>query len=222
MSKRSKRAATAVLVLAVAGAIIGILTSSASSKDQTARTRTPAHQPVSARLGNVLGVLGHRGARAYGASLAAGVQPLPNAVFQGVSHEATLNPAAAVYAGGAYPTWIIPGSTEVCLMANATKPGDSAGGICGTIAALEQRGLAETTEGPTGAPLVLGLVPNGNATIEVTNADGTKNTVPVKNNVYEITTGDPVSATLKNASGATITRQLPVITAAPSSPPPAG
>lgn len=222
MSKRSKRTTTAVLALALVGATVAIIAASASSKGQTARTRTPVHHAVSARLDHILGVLEHRGARAYGASLATGAQPLPTAIFQGVSHEAALDPAAAVYAGGAYPTWVIPGSTEVCLMANGTKAGDSAGGICGSTAALEQRGLAEVTEGPTGAPLVLGLVPNGNATIEVTNSNGTTETVPVHNNVYEVTAGDPVSATMKDAAGAAVTRILPTLATPPSSAPPRG
>jgi hypothetical protein len=68
----------------------------------------------------------------------------------------------------------------------------------------------------------LGLVPNGNASVLVTDANGSKETVPVVNNVYEITSGDPVSATLKSASGTTTTRHLPVIKPAPASAGPTG
>ena len=104
-------------------------------------------------------------------------------------------------------------------MANATKSGGTPVSICGTISSVEQRGIAETTESASGSPVVLGLVPNGNNSVEVTNANGTKETAPVTNNVYEITSGDPVSATLKNASGATTTRRLPVLSnPAPSAP----
>jgi hypothetical protein len=107
-------------------------------------------------------------------------------------------------------------------MANGTKPGDSAGGVCGTIAAVEARGLAEATESASGSAVVLGLVPNGNASVEVTDADGSRSTVPVANNVYEITGGTPVSVKMRNASGATVSRHLPVLTTPPPASAPAG
>ncbi len=132
-----------------------------------------------------------------------------------------MDPSAAVFAdAGACPAWIVPGSEQVCLV--HALNGGGTGGICGTSAAIEQRGIAGTGESPSGSPVVLGLVPNGNTSVDVTNTDGSKETVPVTNNVYEITTGDPVSATLKNASGALTTRHLPVISAPPPAATPTG
>jgi hypothetical protein len=215
MIKRSKRPTALVAALIVIVAAIAVTAAMASSNDPATKAITAVPKArVSTRLEHLFGVL-QTSARTHGASAAA-AQPLPAAIKEGVSQEVTLDLSAVVFAGGAYPTWVIPGSTEICLMANATKPGGSPGGICGSIAAVEQRGIAETTEGASGSPVVLGLVPNGNTSVEVTNANGTKETVPVTNNVYEITSGDPVSATLKNASGATTTRHLPVL----STPPP--
>ena len=217
MIKRSKHSAVLASALVVIVAAIAVAAAMASSKDPTTKPVAVPRARVSVRLDHLFGVL-HKKVRAHSAS-AATEPPLPAAIEEGVSLQSTLDPSAAVFAGGAYPTWVIPGSTEICLMANATKSGGTPGGICGTISSVEQRGIAETTESASGSPVVLGLVPNGNNSVEVTNANGTKETAPVTNNVYEITSGDPVSATLKNASGATTTRRLPVLSnPAPSAP----
>jgi hypothetical protein len=214
MIKRSQRRTVLVAALVVIAAAIVVTAGMASSEGSATKHVSAAPRPrVSARLDHIFRVL-HASARTRGASVAA-AQPLPAAIEEGVSQQVTLDLSAAVFAGGTYPTWVVPGSTEICLMANATKPGGSPGGICGSIAAVEQRGIAETTESASGSPVVLGLVPNGNTSVDVTNANGTKETVPVTNNVYEITSGDPVSATLRNASGATITRHVPVLSAPP-------
>jgi hypothetical protein len=220
MIKRPKRSVVLFVGVAIMAAAIAVTAAMASSGGSAAKPIAVRADRVSPRLNHILGVLRITG-RAHGASAAVS-QPLPTAIEEGVSQQATLNPSAAVFAGGAYPTWVIPGSTEVCLMANAIRPGGSPGGICGSIAAVEQRGIAETTESASGSPVVLGLVPNGNSSVEVTNVDGTKETLPVTNNVYEITSGDPVSVTLKNASGATTTRHLAVLSTPPPSAPPAG
>ncbi len=221
MIKRSKHSAVLASALVVIVAAIAVAAAMASSKGPA--TTKPVAVPrahASARLDQLFSVL-HKQVRAHSAS-AATEPPLPAAIEEGISPQSTLDPSAEVFAGGTYPTWVIPGATEICLMANATKPGGTPGGICGTIPSVEQRGIAETTESASGSPIVLGLVPNGNNSVDVTNANGTKDTVPVTDNVYEITSGDPVSATLKNASGATTTRHLPVLSDPPPSAPAAG
>lgn len=146
--------------------------------------------------------------------------PLPTAVAQGISNTG-FDPSSAIFAGGAYSTWVIPGSSKVCLVHAAMGPGDVPGGVCGSTAAATD-GLAVATENSAGAPVVLGLVPFGNTSVEVTDADGSSSTVSVTKGVYEITSGSPSTVTLKNASGETTTRQLPALsapaTAAPLGP----
>jgi hypothetical protein len=212
--KRSSRSLVRVSALVAIAAAVAVTAAMASNGSTAAKPTNVVRHRVSPRLEHLIGAL----TRAHRAS--ANAHPLPAAVEEGESPQSTLVTFAAVFTGGAYPTWIVPGSTEVCLDNSALKPGGGAGGICGTIAAFEQRGLAGTTESASGSPVVLGLVPDGNTSVGVTNANGTKDTVPVANNVYEITSGDPVSATLKNAAGTTITRHLAVLSTPPPSAPP--
>lgn len=215
-----KRLSLSILLVAVA-AVISVTvigTAASGSNGRKSSRRVPVVQrAISPRLYRLIGAL----SRAKRASTSS--PPLPVVVREGTTQQTGVSPAAAVFAGGAYPTWIIPGSTEVCLMHGTLDETNSTpGGICGTIAAFEQRGLAEVTESAPGSPMVIGLVPNGNASVEVTDLDGSVGSVPVTNNVYEITKGDPVSAKLRNAQGVTITRRLPVIGAPPPASAPAG
>jgi hypothetical protein len=212
MTKLSRHPILVTGLVAVAAAI-GVTAAMASSGSKTAKPAAVARHVVSPRLHHLIGAL----ARAHGSS--ANAHPLPVAVEMGTSPRQTTEPSAAVYTGGVYPTWIIPGSREVCLTHAELGSAGGASEICGTIADLEQRGLAEVTESTSGSPVVFGLVPNGNSSVQVTNANGSEETVPVTNNVYEITSGDPISATLKNASGTTITRHLPVLSSPPPSAP---
>jgi len=207
--KRPSRTFVVVAVLAAILVAVGVTAALGSSGGKAARRAAVVRRPVSPRLYRHLGALAHA-RRASAAS-----HPLPSSVLLGVSPQMGLTPSAAVYAGGTYPSWIVPGSTEVCLMHGDLGSGGGSGGICGTIAAFEQRGLAEATETPSGSHVVLGLVPDGNNSVRVTDANGNTETVPVANNVYEITGGDPVSATLRSASGSMTTRHLPVISAPP-------
>jgi hypothetical protein len=138
-----------------------------------------------------------------------------------------VDPSAAIAVeGGAYPVVVEPGETEICVLngpegmtaASAHAAGEL-GGVCGTIADAETRGLADSTEAASGAPVVIGLVPNGNTSVSVTNTNGTTEDLPVTNNVYEITSGTPTSVTMKDATGATVTRHIAVPTHPPASAP---
>jgi hypothetical protein len=53
-------------------------------------------------------------------------------VLEGTTQELGISPSAAIFAGGDYPTWIIPGSTEVALMHSAIGRLGGAGGISAT------------------------------------------------------------------------------------------
>lgn len=205
-----------VVALAAVLVAVGVAAALGSSGGKGTKSAFAARRPVSHRLYRHIAAL----TRARRAS--ADAHPLPDAVLLGVGRQLGLTPTAAVFVDGAFPSWIVPGSTEVCLMHGPLGSGGSSGGICGTIAAFEQRGLAEATETSSGANVVLGLVPDGNQSVEVTDSDGSTKAVPVTDNVYEITGGDPVSATLRDASGTTIARHLPVMSAPPPPSAPAG
>jgi hypothetical protein len=214
MTKRPKNSVMIVAALLAAVATVAVTAAMASSNGRATKASTPpAH--VSARLATIFRVL----QRAHRAS-SVDAKPLPTAALQGLSVQAGMDPSSAVFAGGTYPTWVVPGSTEVCLMHDALTSRDAPGGICGSVKAAEH-GLAEATESATGAPLILGLVPNGNASVTVTNANGTTDSVPVSDNVYEITSGVPASVTLKTASGTAETRHLPTLSPPPPSSAPA-
>jgi hypothetical protein len=210
MTKRPTKSVVIFAALLAMVAAVAVTAAMASSDGRATRVSAPVVH-VSARLDSIFRVL----RRAHSASNVE-AQALPIAVLQGL--QAGMDSSAAVFAGGTYPTWVVPGSTEICLMHGAAPHNVSPGGICGTVEAAEH-GLADGTESAPGVPLILGLVPNGNASVTVTNANGTTESVPVTNNVYEVTSGMPISVTLKTASGAVETRHLPVPTTPPSSAP---
>jgi hypothetical protein len=212
MSKRSQSAAIIISMMGAVVAVVAVTVAMASESNYAVPRVT-----VSARLGRTFGVLRRHDLTAHSASANASAQPLPVATEQGINHFQGMDPSAAVFAGGTYPTWVVPGSSDVCLVLGATAPDRYPGGVCGSISGAERRGLAVTTENAAGAPIVVGLAPNGNSAVEVTNTNGTTESVPVTNNVYEITSGNPTTVSLKDASGTPTTRHVAVL----SSPSPA-
>lgn len=124
-----------------------------------------------------------------------------------------MDPAGARYVTGAYPVWIVPG-TEVCIVTTGRNgPREFPGATCNTVAAAEQGKVCYSSVTEGGAPIVVGLAPDGDSVVTVTEANGSTVQAPVTDNVYEISSGDPVSVTLTTASGASVT--LPVAVPAP-------
>lgn len=215
MTKRSKLSAAIASVIAVT-AVVVVATAMAKSGARTHHASPPA---VSPRLYRIFSVLRSDKQAGHRASAADSIPPLPAAVVEGMAHEPGLDTSAAVFAGGTYPAWVVPGTNEVCLIHGAIGPRGVPGGVCSSIGAVEQRGLAVTTESATGAAVVLGLVPNGNSSVNVTNANGSTESVPVANNVYEITSGTPSTIGLREASGAATTRHVAQLSTPPPSSP---
>lgn len=151
-----------------------------------------------------------------GPEASVGVSDLPRPLAALSQVEPSLDPAASVLAAGEYPTWVIPGSKAVCIVDAMTGPGGSRVGVCGPTSAAETRGLALVTESAAGSPIVIGLAPAGNTSVEVTNTDGTTDTVPVADHVYEITSGNPSTVRLKEASGEETTRHVPALSLPPA------
>lgn len=213
MSNRSKWAALVLAALVVTAAVV-VAAATASSRDGAVKLHSSLAAGVSARLGQVFKVLSGSTLGAHGAAVSAGSQPLPAGVAEGMSSSRPgVAPSKAVFAGGVYPTWVVPGSAEVCLVAGTIGPRSVPSSVCGPIAKAEA-GLALMTETDAGQPVVLGLAPNGNTSVKVTNADGTTENVPVTNNVYEIASGKPSTVRLKAASGSPRTDSVAI------SPPP--
>lgn len=222
MSKRSKRSFAGLAILVVAAAILVVATATAASNHHGVKLRRSATH-VAPRLGQMFAALHSDSLSAHTAAVGAS-QPLPPNVQAGMSALPGRDVGSAVFTGGTYPTWVVPGSSEVCLVIGAIGRRGVPGGTCAPVADAEA-GLLLMTETDSGQPLVLGLAPNGNASVKVTYADGTKASVPVSNNVYEITSGKPSTVTLTAASGAPITRSVamsppPPPSAPAESPPP--
>lgn len=97
--------------------------------------------------------------------------------------------------------------------------------VRGTFDAMLRGDDKEATRGfpkARRAPVVFGLVPNGNVSVEGLDADGSRSFAPVANNVFEIASGDPVSVKFRSATGAAVTEKVGPITQPDSAAAPAG
>lgn len=153
------------------------------------------------------------------ASLGSGASDLPPAVLEGLSQRPGLDLAAAKSAGGVYRAWVISSATETCLIHEAIGSGDVPGGVCGPTSLARERGLVVTTETDAGSSVVIGLAPPGNSSVSVTEAEGSTKSVPVTGGVYEIAGYDPVTVSLKAASGMTTSRHIAALSPPPASAP---
>lgn len=203
LPKRSKRAAMMLTALVAAAAAVAVTAGTASSH----HAERQAHRAISGRLAQVFQVLDRR-VRARRAA-AAGGRPLPTGVVAGMSRQPGVDPSQAAYAGGEYPTWVVPGSSEVCLVVGATGTRGVPSSVCGPISRAES-GLVVLTETDSGQPLVLGLAPDGNRSVSVTDKDDATESVPVTDNVFEIVRGHPVSVSLKDTAGNRSSRSVAI------------
>lgn len=225
MNRLRLKAAVAVAVIGLivaVGAESGALASSPSASKRAISTKLT----VSPVLYRVFTVLRYHRAHAHGAAVDANAQSLPGFVANDMERTG-VDVSAAVFAGGTYPTWVIPGAKNVCLVVDATEGQSVAkdpggwGAVCGSVTGATERGIALTTENATGAPIVVGLAPNGNGTVKVTNTDGTAEEQQVVNNVYEVTKDVPRTVSLRGSTGALMTRDVALPTPPPS-PAPSG
>ena len=215
MNSRAKQSVAALLALSTVVIAVVVTTAAASSGHHHANLRPAVHHhATSARLQSLFAVFRHSIAH----TATANDQPLPSAAIEGLSHKPGMEPDAALYVGGTYPTWLVPGSAEACIVVAPNRPHAVPGGTCAPVSTLNA-GMTLITEGPSGQPLIIGLVPNGNASVGVTDVDGSTRTVAVTNNMFEINTGDPNTVTLKDASGASATHMVRLSPTPPPSAP---
>jgi hypothetical protein len=119
MSQHTKKPVVVLAVLAILGTAIAVTTATATSKNHAVKLHTSTPHAISVRLGRVFHVLSD----AHSATVDGAAQPLPAGVVDAMStSQPSLAPAAAVFAGGTFPTWVVPGSGEVCLVVGSTGP----------------------------------------------------------------------------------------------------
>jgi hypothetical protein len=114
-----------------------------------------------------------------------------------------INPSFDKFATGAN-AWVQAGSSGVCVVAyglDVGYPNDGVGDATCVGTATALGGDMITRVGHT----YVGLAPDGNATVTVTDADGSTSQVPVTGNVYKMVGGDPASISMHDASGALTT-----------------
>jgi hypothetical protein len=193
---------------------IGVVAAAVASTSHSTNHRWSYRPAASAKLRRAFSVLDVHNGEARRSSVTA--EPLPEAVASVMPQTVSgIETAAAAYAGGTYPAWVVPGASKVCLVVGSTGPDSVPGSTCAELAWAEQHGLAITTETSTGTLVVFGLVPNGNASVEVINTDGSTRSVPVANNVFEIVGGSPKAVKFKGLSGAAWERTVGPVSAPP-------
>jgi len=207
-----------LIAIAVAAIVVGAAGAKSGSRDVT-RSRKSAGSHVSRRLLAEFKVLrqdqeGVKGA--HGASASASYQPLPQGVVEGMDRaQPEMEPSSAAFAGGTYPTWVVPGANHICLVLGTTGANSVPSSSCGSTSSAAHQGLVISTENEAGTPVIVGLVPNGNSVVRVTDTGGTSKSVPVVDNVYEVTGGAPRTVTFRDGSGSETTRPVALVSAPP-------
>lgn len=108
--------------------------------------------------------------------------------------------------------WVVPGSSGACLV-DVDGPQEAAAGGCNSTSEVDAGDLWTLDTIPYGAggamtKVLLGAVPDGNASVTVAWSDGGTTVVPVTDNVYSVPIGSHrgwKSVTLKNSAGAVVT-----------------
>jgi hypothetical protein len=174
--------------------------------------------------GAPIGATGASGAAGVGSALAASFAvlrqpgpspvPLPAGIAGAYSGRAQppnpygIDPNLARYAAAA-STWILPGSSGACLIALGVAGHGVSSGVCNSAQAALSGELVVRTGSSRGAVNTLvGLAPDGNATVTITDADGSTRQVPVSDNVYKVTGGHPSAIIEHDSSGAITTLPL--------------
>jgi hypothetical protein len=120
-----------------------------------------------------------------------------------------IDPNLARYVAPAH-TWILPGSSGLCVITiGIVGPGVGSGNCNSTLLALSGDFFVPSKQWPTKQIVVVGLAPDGNRTVDVTDTDGSTREVRVTDNVYVVRGGHPSSIKLRDASGALTTVPIP-------------
>jgi hypothetical protein len=108
-----------------------------------------------------------------------------------------------------YPVWVATQEGHLCLIKNGVIAPGIASSSCGGFAEALEGNLISHSTTKSGTSVVVGLAPNGNTSVLATEANGSSHAVNVKENVYEIVGQAPQTIQLRNASGQTVTADVP-------------
>jgi hypothetical protein len=116
-------------------------------------------------------------------------------------------PAEAEYATtiGDIEYFVVPAATGVCIF--EAEPGGG-GGICGSVSRALAGALRYTDIAPDGATTIVGLAPNTNTQVQLTEPSGAAASAPVAGSIFVLTGREALpgsKATLLNSSGARVT-----------------
>ncbi len=128
-----------------------------------------------------------------------------------------LNLAQAQYVSvsSSLSLWIIPGASGACIVSPSTNPprhlsnGSTApadtsyGANCARLSAVDSGGFTGSTDVDSSDQVLFGLVPNGFSAVILTNANGSKQSVPVVDNVWASGDTGATSIQSHNVAGAT-------------------
>jgi hypothetical protein len=207
-----RRVVLAALVVAIAAvcALAGGAFGSPSHKAPLKRAASQrTHLKPNKRLVSAIKAL--RAARQSASS-----EPLPANVAEAMlqptatSRPLGLEPADAVEVASAqYPTWIVPGSNGVCIVSTGIVGESTADGVCSSVTSAVAGHLVKVSMAGPDEAITTGLVPDGNSSVTVTEADGSVERAPVVDNVYEVRGSGVKSVALIGSGGAQLQVQTP-------------
>ncbi|HEX4033222.1 MAG TPA: hypothetical protein VHX66_02150 [Solirubrobacteraceae bacterium] len=118
-----------------------------------------------------------------------------------------IDPSFDRFATGA-DAWVQAGSSGICVIAYGLDVGYPHDGVGDETCFSTATALGGDDLDRVGHVYV-GLVPDGNPTVTVTDTDGSTRQIPVTENIYKVVGGSPSSITFHDASGASTTLPIP-------------
>lgn len=185
-------------LLALAAAVTTVSVVGSASARKPSRKHTPPHKI-------------HRSAARQASDAASALSAFSVLSKPATSGGAPSN-AAGVKVSARFPVWVTDEGGEICL----SQEGINGPGIGVRDCATHEQALAGKLVMMNGIYAshgteseVVGLAPDGNASVQATDTDGASRAVSVSDNVYEIVGNAPRTITLHDASGQATTQEVP-------------
>ncbi len=219
---RSPRSTSSLAVAAVAcgGALLIAVDGSGSAAatpagggSATSASQTGASSSVTTALSGDYGLLGESTSVSQTA-LPTGTNVTNALDGQVQAYGLDLGAARMAAGAGGAEEWLVPGDTGYCYVGFSGGPYS---GFIGCADGTPGNGfLGEVAKSPSGY-VVMGLVPDGNATVTLTAIDGTEMTARVADNLFVASSSAALSGLqYVGASGATVTDSLALPSALPT------
>lgn len=183
-------------------AVVAVAGHSSTSVDRQSVMSNPAksrlvngERHVSSRLVANFHVL--RGAHA--ADAGSPQPPLPLAAVRDFTatpaSQYGVDPALARYVvSGPVGAWIVPGANGLCIYSDT-------GGTCGSVAGADAGTLREIVTAADGKETLVGIAPDGNSAVLVTDIAKVTHTVAVVDNLYAASDIKPASVLVRDSAG---------------------